>query len=136
MFSAPGPISMIQRDVQPSNMANQSQKGIVTNLTYRLRCDILWVRKRKWPRRCWSTSGPGPQRKDATVDEASLAHDPARSPEEQPYRYPNAVELARMRASKEPSPAARGLIGGLVTLNRYGRQHYVRMIRLSRTSRS
>jgi hypothetical protein len=50
------------------------------------------------------------------VDEASLAHDRARPPEEQPYRYPDAVELARARALKEPSPAARGLIGGLVTL--------------------
>ena len=70
------------------------------------------------------------------MDEASLAHDPARSPEQQPYRYPDAVELARVRASKEPSPAARGLIGGLVTLNRYGKQHYVRMSRMSRMSRS
>ena len=69
------------------------------------------------------------------MDEASLAYDRARSPEEQPYRYPDAVELARVRASKEPSPAARGLIGGLVTLDRYGRQHYVRMSRLSRMSR-
>jgi hypothetical protein len=72
----------------------------------------------------------------APVDESSLAHGRARSPEEQAYRYPNPVELARVRASKEPSPAARGLIGGLVTLSRYGRQHYVRMSRLSRMSRS
>jgi hypothetical protein len=69
------------------------------------------------------------------VDEASLAHDHARPPEEQPYRYPDAVEIARVRASKETSPAARGLIGGLVTLDRYGKQHYVRMSRLSRMSR-
>ena len=69
------------------------------------------------------------------MDEASLAQGRARSPEEQPYRYPDAVELARVRASKEPSPAARGLIGGLVTLTRYGKQHYVRMSRLSRTNR-
>ena len=69
------------------------------------------------------------------MDEASLAHDGARSPEEQPYRYPDAVALARLHALKEPSPAARGLIGGLVTLNRYGKQHYVRMSRLSRLSR-
>jgi len=47
------------------------------------------------------------------VDEASLAHDGARSPEEQPYRYPDAVARARVRAFKEPSPAAHGLIGGL-----------------------
>jgi hypothetical protein len=77
---------------------------------------MLWVRKRKWPRRCWSTSGPGPQRKDTTVDEASLAQGRARPPEVQPYRYPDAVEMARVRALKEPSPAAHGLIGGLVTL--------------------
>jgi hypothetical protein len=70
------------------------------------------------------------------VDEASLAQGRARSPEKQPYRYPDAVELARVRASKEPSPAANGLIGGLVTLSRYGRQHYVRMSRLSRMRRS
>jgi hypothetical protein len=69
------------------------------------------------------------------VDDASLAHDRALSPEVQPYRYPDAVALARVRALKEPSPAARGLIGGLVTLNRYGKQHYVRMSRLSRLSR-
>ena len=69
------------------------------------------------------------------MDEASLAHGRARSPEEQPYRYPDAVELARVRASKEPSPSARGLIGGLVTLDRYGKQHYVRKSRLSRMSR-
>jgi hypothetical protein len=69
------------------------------------------------------------------VDDASLAHGRALSPEEQPYRYPDAVELARVRASKEPSPAALGLIGGLVTLNRYGKQHYVRMSRPSRRSR-
>ena len=69
------------------------------------------------------------------MDEASLAHDRARSPEEQPYRYPDAVTRARVRAFKEPSPAARGLIGGLVTLNRYGKQHYVRMSRLSRMGR-
>src|SRR3954447_26901970 len=99
------------------------------------RRDILWVRKRKWPRRCWSTSGPGPQRKDTTVDEASLAHGRARSPEEHPYRYPDAVELARVRPSKEPSSAAFDLIGGLVILTRYGKQHYVRMSRLSRMSR-
>src|SRR5918993_6093299 len=66
---------------------------VATQLTKRRRYDILWVRKRKWPRRCWSTSGPGPQRKEATVDEASLAHSRARSPEEQPYRYPDAVEM-------------------------------------------
>ena len=69
------------------------------------------------------------------MDEASLAHGRARSPEEQPYRYPDAVEMARVRALKEPSPAARGLIGGLVTLTRHGKQHYVRMSRLSRISR-
>jgi hypothetical protein len=69
------------------------------------------------------------------VDEASLAHDRARSPEEQPYRYPDAVTLALVRALKYPIPAARDLIGGLVTLNRCGKQHYVRMSRLSRMSR-
>ena len=69
------------------------------------------------------------------MDDVSLAHGRARSPEEQPYRYPDAVEMARLRALKEPSPAARDLIGGLVTLNRYGKQHYVRMSRLSRMSR-
>ena len=69
------------------------------------------------------------------MDEASLAHARARSPEEQRYRYPDAVQMARARALKEPSPAARGLIGGLVTLNRYGKQHYVRMSRLSRMGR-
>ena len=69
------------------------------------------------------------------MDDVSLAHDRARSPEVQPYRYPDAVALARVRALKEPSPAARGLIGGLVTLSRYGKQHYVRMSRLSRMSR-
>jgi hypothetical protein len=69
------------------------------------------------------------------VNDAILPPPPPRSPEEQPYRYPDAVELARVRASKEPSPAARGLIGGLVTLNRYGKQHYVHMSRLSRMSR-
>ena len=68
------------------------------------------------------------------MDDASLAHDRARSPEVQPYRYPDAVEMARLRAVKERSPAAHGLIGGLVTLNRYGKQHYVRMSRLSRMS--
>ena len=50
------------------------------------------------------------------MDKTSLAHDRARSPEEQPYRYPDAVEMARVRALKQPSPAARGLIGSLVTL--------------------
>jgi len=69
------------------------------------------------------------------VDKSSLAQGRARSPEEQPYRYPDAVEMARVRALKEPSPAARGLIGGLETLTRYGKQHYVRMSRLSRMSR-
>jgi hypothetical protein len=69
------------------------------------------------------------------VDDVSLAHDHARPPEEQPYRYPNAVEMARLRALKEPSPAAHGLIGGLVTLTRYGKQHYVRISRLSLMSR-
>jgi hypothetical protein len=69
------------------------------------------------------------------VDEASLAHGRAQSPEEQPYRYPDAVALARARALKEPSPAAHGLIGGLVTLTRYGKEHYVHMSRLSRMSR-
>ena len=69
------------------------------------------------------------------MDEASLAHDRARSPEVQPYRYPDAVEMARVRALQEPSPAARGLIGGLVTLNRYDKQNYVRMSRLSRMRR-
>ena len=69
------------------------------------------------------------------MDESSLAQGRARSPEEQPYRYPDAVEMARLRAVKEPSPAARGLIGGLVTRNRYGKQHYVHMSRLSRMSR-
>jgi hypothetical protein len=69
------------------------------------------------------------------VDEASLAQGRARCPEEHPYRYPDAVEMARVRALKEPSPAAHGLIGGLVTLSRYGKQHYVRMSRLSRMSR-
>ena len=69
------------------------------------------------------------------MDEASLAHDRARSPEEQPYRYPDAVALARLRALKDPSPAAYGLIGGLVTLSRYGKQHYVHLSRLSRMSR-
>jgi hypothetical protein len=69
------------------------------------------------------------------VDEASLAHGRARSPEEQPYRYPDAVEMACVRALKEPSPAAYGLIGGLVTLSRYSKQHYVRISRLSRMSR-
>jgi hypothetical protein len=69
------------------------------------------------------------------VDEASLAHGRARSPEEQPYHYPDAVELARLRALKEPSPAEHGHIGGLVTLSRYGKQHYVHMSRLSRMSR-
>ena len=69
------------------------------------------------------------------MDEASLAHSRARSPEEQPYRYPDAVEMARLRALKEPSPAAHGLIGGLVTLSRYGKQHFVHMSRLSRMSR-
>jgi len=48
------------------------------------------------------------------VDEASLAQGRARPPEEQPYRYPDAVEMARVRALKE---------------------HYVRMSRLSRMSR-
>ena len=69
------------------------------------------------------------------MDEASLAHDRAQSPKEQTYRYPDAVALARLRALKDPSPAAYGLVGGLVTLNRYGKQHYVRMNRLSRMSR-
>ena len=69
------------------------------------------------------------------MDEASLAHDRAQSPEEQPYRYPDAVALARVRALKEPSPVAHGLIGGLVTLSRYGKQHYVHLSRLSRMSR-
>jgi hypothetical protein len=79
--------------------------------------------------------GTRPTEKGPTVDDASLAHGRAQSPEEQPYRYPNAVEMARLRALKEPSPAAHGLIGGLVTLSRYGKQHYVHMSRLSRMSR-
>ena len=68
------------------------------------------------------------------MDDVSLAQGRARSPEEQPFRYPDAVEMARVRALKEPSPA-HGLIGDLVTLTRYGKQHYVRMSRLSRMSR-
>ena len=69
------------------------------------------------------------------MDEESLAHDRAQSPKEQTYRYPDAVALARLRALKDPSPAAYGLIGGLVTLSRYGSEHYVHLSRLSRMSR-
>jgi hypothetical protein len=69
------------------------------------------------------------------VDDVSLAHDRARPPEEPSYRYPDAVTLARARALKEPSPAAHCMIGSLVTLTRYCREHDVQMSRLSRMSR-
>ena len=79
--------------------------------------------------------GIRPTEKGSHCGEAILAHGRAQSPEEQPYRYPDAVALARVRALREPSPAAHGLIGGLVTLSRYGRQPYVHMSQLSRMSR-
>ncbi len=33
----------------------------------------MWLDAKEWPRRCSSTPGPGPQRKDATVDKRILA---------------------------------------------------------------
>ena|SRR5215217_2180588 len=52
----------------------------------------------------------------------------------EPFRYPDALELARARALKEPSPAAWGQVGGLTTLAKYGPAHFRAMSRLSRLS--
>ncbi len=48
------------------------------------------------------------------------------------YVYPGPVALARLRAERardagQASPALWGSLGGLVTLDRHGREHYRRM---------
>lgn len=48
----------------------------------------------------------------------------------EPFRYPDPVALARARALRDPSPAARGQVGGLTTLAKYGPDHYRQMARL------
>jgi hypothetical protein len=44
------------------------------------------VSEKKWPRRCGHTPGPGPQRKDATVDERILAQRAQHSPTNQEHK--------------------------------------------------
>jgi hypothetical protein len=41
---------------------------------------IQWVSVEKWSRRCVHTPGPGPQRKDGTVDDRILAQRAQHSP--------------------------------------------------------
>lgn len=50
------------------------------------------------------------------------------------FAYPHPVTLARTRAEKarddgRPSRSLWGSVGGLVTLDRHGRDHFVRMAR-------
>ncbi len=52
----------------------------------------------------------------------------------EPFSYPLPVELARKRADRargagQESPALWGSLGGLTTLQRYGREHFARMAR-------
>ncbi len=62
-----------------------------------------------------------------TVDIPKFSADAPPPPE--PYAYPTPVELARLRAEREATPAAYGGLGGLVTLGRHGPEHFRRMAR-------